>query len=247
MDTEAEGTTPAADVEMKEVKSQTAPAEAKYRPRPPEEPEPTKEPEVQASNKIHGIGGWRPLYRGSAAGGFRDEAASASAASAWLDDGSWSESRWHEDTSQGWSGSWWQEDNRSQQTACAGAHSWSVHKGWEQPAQGSGAQGSGGGGGAQWLDPTVTRPAEPAEVPSQDPHVTRPAEPEDPHVTRPAEPEVRSPSQVPPPPVPETSTGVVVPPLTGRPGQQGRYVQGGFVTADGVFHEYLWLCIQSGF
>lgn len=47
----------------------------------------------------------------------------------------------------------------------------------------------------------------------------------DPTTTRPAEPEI--------------------PPLEGRKGQEGRYVAGGFVTADGVFHGYLCLYGQS--
>ena len=52
----------------------------------------------------------------------------------------------------------------------------------------------------------------------------------DPSRTRPAEPEL-PPSEL--------------PPLEGRKGQEGRYVAGGFVTADGVFHGYLCLYGQS--
>ena len=35
-----------------------------------------------------------------------------------------------------------------------------------------------------------------------------------------------------------------IPPTTGRSGREGHYVDGGFVT---VFHEYLFLRVQSGF
>ena len=82
-----------------------APAEAKCRAKPKEEETPAV-PADHTSNKIHAHK--RPLYRGSAHGGFQhhpDEPSSSS--SPWMDDKGWSDSGWPDD--KGWSDSMWRD------------------------------------------------------------------------------------------------------------------------------------------
>ena len=156
-------------------------------------------PEVEAS-LIPGRP--KPLYKGSAAGGFGAAASSSGSAEAWLsscgDGGDGDGDGWMTTEWTSWRSDEWKSSDDWKSSDGWKSSEWKSSDDWKSSEWKS----------HQEIDTSTTRPNEPEAHPNDE---------------------------------------VYVPPPHGKRGQEGWYVHGGFVTADGIFHGYLCLCVQSGF